>query len=95
MAKRAVRKNAVEHQEMLAKAKMLYLTNPEGVSDIEMGAYLGIDRSNARALRNKLHGIYPPSAGKYTMYPSDEEIKLAEAVLHRARIAYPTSQTEL
>lgn len=67
----------------LERAWRLYLQHPNGLSDVELAALLDISVSTACRYRNEL-GCKIVSHGKYTIEPSDDDIRLAQTILERA-----------
>lgn len=75
----------------LASVRRLYLMAPDGITDIELAARLGVDRATAYRYRQEL-GATSAHGSRYTLVPSSEDIADALAVLRRAGVAVRTEE---
>lgn len=71
--------------DKLDRARRLYLTDPNGVSDKEVAEILGVDRHTIHRYRKELGAVpVPGKRGRYTLTPSEDDVKMAELILKRA-----------
>ncbi|APU89055.1 conserved hypothetical protein [Virus Rctr85] len=67
----------------MRRAKLIYLQNPDGVTDIELAEMLDVGRATAFRLHKAL-GAKQVSRGYYTLVPTKEDIHEAMLILRRA-----------
>lgn len=65
----------------LRNARFLYLEHREGLSDAELAAHLGVSINTANRYRRQLGGGKIVAHGKYTIPPTEEEVKFAKVML--------------
>lgn len=68
-----------------------YLTAEHGLTDAEVADEYGVARSTANRWRKDL-GAVELVRGRYTIYPTQEDVEMAQQVLQRGR--KPTARSE-
>ncbi|MHB8626392.1 MAG: AAA family ATPase [Aggregatilineales bacterium] len=68
----------------LEQAKRLLLTAPQGMTDQELAQALDVDRMTAYRYRVQLGATTLLVRGRYTLYPNQDDVTLAQTVLEKA-----------